>query len=265
MRVAIHQPNFFPWLGFFEKALTSDLFILLDDVQYEKSGKGNWFNRVYVSANGEKKWMSLPVNRKFAGFRNMNEIELAANMNHASDVLNRLGAFYRTSSYKTEVLDYIEGFFKLNHGLLWEMNYAYILDVLKRCGVPEERILLSSSYNSKEVATARLIDLVLRVGGGEYYSGGGAGGSECGQGGSGGSGGGGNGGNGIGVSGNPGSNNTGSGGGSGQGGGGTGGSGRVILRMLTADYSGTTTGSPSVSTSGSDTILVYSGNGSYTA
>jgi hypothetical protein len=176
MRVAIHQPNFFPWLGFFEKALTSDLFILLDDVQYEKSGKGNWFNRVYVSANGEKKWMSLPVNRKFAGFRNMNEIELAANMNHASDVLNRLGAFYRTSSYKTEVLDYIEGFFKLNHGLLWEMNYAYILDVLKRCGVPEERILLSSSYNSKEVATARLIDLVLRVGGGEYYSGGGAGG-----------------------------------------------------------------------------------------
>ncbi len=44
----------------------------------------------------------------------------------------------------------------------------------------------------------------------------------------------------------------------------TGGSGVVILRMPTASYSGTTTGSPSVSTSGSDTILTFTGSGSYT-
>jgi hypothetical protein len=43
-----------------------------------------------------------------------------------------------------------------------------------------------------------------------------------------------------------------------------GGSGVVILRMPTASYSGTTTGSPTVSTSGSDTILVYNASGSYT-
>jgi len=46
--------------------------------------------------------------------------------------------------------------------------------------------------------------------------------------------------------------------------GGAGGSGVVILRMLTTDYSGTTTGSPTVSASGSDTILVYNSSGSYT-
>ena len=44
-----------------------------------------------------------------------------------------------------------------------------------------------------------------------------------------------------------------------------GGSGVVILRMATANYSGTTSGSPSVSTSGSDTILVFNASGSYTA
>ena len=43
-----------------------------------------------------------------------------------------------------------------------------------------------------------------------------------------------------------------------------GGSGVVIIRMATANYSGTTTGSPTVSTSGSDTILVYNSSGSYT-
>jgi hypothetical protein len=46
--------------------------------------------------------------------------------------------------------------------------------------------------------------------------------------------------------------------------GGTGGSGVVILRMPTANYTGTTTGSPTVTTSGSDTILVYNASGSYT-
>ena len=46
--------------------------------------------------------------------------------------------------------------------------------------------------------------------------------------------------------------------------GGAGGSGVVILRMPTAYYSGTTSGSPTVSTSGADTILVYNASGSYT-
>ena len=63
--------------------------------------------------------------------------------------------------------------------------------------------------------------------------------------------------------------NTGSGGGGGglssPRNGGAGGSGVVILRLPTADYTGTTTGSPTVDTDGTDTILTYTGSGSYTA
>ena len=86
----------------------------------------------------------------------------------------------------------------------------------------------------------------------------------------GGTGGGGNAGAGSGGSGtvSAGTANTGGGGGgnwSSSGNSGAGGSGVVILRMLTSKYSGTTTGSPTVTTSGSDTILVYNASGSYTA
>jgi len=63
--------------------------------------------------------------------------------------------------------------------------------------------------------------------------------------------------------------NTGGGGGSGRGdgvaNGGDGGSGVVILRLPTASYSSTTTGTPTVSTDGSDTILLFNASGSYTA
>ena len=107
-------------------------------------------------------------------------------------------------------------------------------------------------------------------------AGGGGGGtySNNGTGGTGGSGGGGNGSNSTSVAGTSGTVNTGGGGGgggsnpaAGQGGsnGGAGGKGVVILSVATSNYSGTTTGSPTVGTSGSNTILTFTGSGSYTA
>jgi hypothetical protein len=99
-------------------------------------------------------------------------------------------------------------------------------------------------------------------GGGNTYNGG--------SGGSGGTGGGGAGGSGTpGTGGNPGiaaTANTGGGGGGGAGStGGTGGKGVVILSVPTTKYSATSTGSPTVTTSGSNTILQFNGTGSYTA
>ena len=100
---------------------------------------------------------------------------------------------------------------------------------------------------------------------------GGGGGSTCIQTiGPGGTGGGGNGAkNTPGINGTSGTANTGSGGGGANaaGGGGTGGAGGkgvVILRIPTAKYSGTTTGSPTVTTDGSDTVLVFNDSGSIT-
>ena len=105
------------------------------------------------------------------------------------------------------------------------------------------------------------------TGGALYYGGGGGGGGD-GTGGAGGSGGGGTGGTGNGGTGTAGTANTGGGGG-GAGGttatSGNGGSGVVIISVPTANYTGTTTGSPTVSTSGANTIMKFAASGSYTA
>jgi hypothetical protein len=100
------------------------------------------------------------------------------------------------------------------------------------------------------------------------YAGGGGGGIQFGgAGGAGGAGGGGAGNGGAGAGTNGTANTGGGGGGDGNAGvnGGTGGSGVVIISIPTAFYSGTTTGSPTVTTSGSNTILKYTGSGTYTA
>jgi hypothetical protein len=96
-----------------------------------------------------------------------------------------------------------------------------------------------------------------------YYAGGGGGTADNGGNGTGGSGGGGNGGNPAGTNGT--ANLGGGGGGSRTAAqGGSGGKGIVILSVPTANYSGTTTGSPTVTTSGANTILSFTGTGSYT-
>jgi len=97
-------------------------------------------------------------------------------------------------------------------------------------------------------------------------AGGGGGGTDATIG-SGGSGGGGNSGSPSSPSGVAGTANTGSGGGASESAGnsGAGGKGVVILSVPTASYSSTSTGSPTVTTSGSNTILQFNGSGSYTA
>ena len=102
---------------------------------------------------------------------------------------------------------------------------------------------------------------VTRAGGG-----GSGGDSSKGINGSGGTGGGGDGG--LSANGTNATVNTGSGGGGGGNGNtssGNGGSGIVIIRLATDNYTGTTTGSPTVTNSGQDTILTFTGSGSYTA
>lgn len=58
MRVAIHQPHYLPWLGYFAKWADADLFVFLDTVQYEKNG---WQNRNRIKTPHGPRWLTVPV------------------------------------------------------------------------------------------------------------------------------------------------------------------------------------------------------------
>ena len=58
MIVAIHQPTFIPWLGYFDRMLRSDLFVILDHVQFERR---NYQNRALIRLEDEARWLTVPV------------------------------------------------------------------------------------------------------------------------------------------------------------------------------------------------------------
>jgi hypothetical protein len=60
MIISIHQPHFLPWLGYFNKALSSDVFVWLHSVQYRK----NYFqNRTRITDGKGPLWLTLPVHK----------------------------------------------------------------------------------------------------------------------------------------------------------------------------------------------------------
>ena len=62
MILAIHQPNYFPWLGYFRKIAESDIFVFLDDAQYTKN---SYINRVQIAAAEGARWLTVPVSYAF--------------------------------------------------------------------------------------------------------------------------------------------------------------------------------------------------------
>ncbi|MFD0774455.1 WbqC family protein [Streptomonospora algeriensis] len=66
MRVAMHQPHYLPWLGLIDKVDQSDLFVVLDQVQYERRG---WQNRNYVAAKSGPVLLTVPVIQRNRGER----------------------------------------------------------------------------------------------------------------------------------------------------------------------------------------------------
>jgi len=60
VKVAIHQPQYLPWLGYLAKWAAADVFIFLDTVQYEKNG---WQNRNRIKTASGPRWLTVPVCR----------------------------------------------------------------------------------------------------------------------------------------------------------------------------------------------------------
>ena len=85
--LSAHQPCYLPWLGFWNKVLRSDIFVILDDVQFEK---GSYINRTKIKTAQGEHWLTIPVPR-YSYKKNISEIEIKDMswvMNHYDTILH---------------------------------------------------------------------------------------------------------------------------------------------------------------------------------
>ena len=176
--VAIHQPNFFPWLGFFDKIARADIFVVLDDAQFAKSGAGTWCNRVRLLFNGVPTWMTMPVRRDYHGVRRVNEMAIVNGQPWREKMRRSIRAHYGRAAFFAAVFPVIERLLDNPTESLADYNLNGIRAVCEALSIDARRIVLSSSLAVDALATDRLIGIVKRVGGTAYLTGGGAGGYQ---------------------------------------------------------------------------------------
>lgn len=169
--VSIHQPNFLPWLGYFQKILTSDVFIFLDDVQIPKKG-GSWTNRVKILIGGHSTWLTVPIVRT-SGFQQVNQIEVV-DSEWKSKCLQSISMAYRRASHYEETMKLIDDIFSIENKNLAEWNSIAVKRILRHLDIADLEIYFASDIHVRSAATQRICDLVKAVGGTEYLSGGGS-------------------------------------------------------------------------------------------
>lgn len=176
--VSIHQPNFFPWLGYFDKIARSDIFVFLDHVQFPKTGGGVWSNRVKMLVGGEARWVTAPIRRSFHGVATVNEIEWADEQPWRSKLLKTLSTNYGRAPYFSETMDLLIPLIEWPDAKLSSFNIHAIKTIAGYLGIPHEHTITSSQLQAQGAATDLLIEITQKMGGTTYMCGGGASGYQ---------------------------------------------------------------------------------------
>lgn len=171
--VAIHQPNFFPWLGYFDKIRRADVFVFLDDVQFPKKG-GSWSNRVRILNAGAPAWLTAPVDRSYSGFRTVLDMRYAEGVDWRAAQLRTLQAAYARAPFFAETSALIEPLLSSPVQAVAEYNIGLVETIAQAVGIAMPRPVRSSALGLETASTQRLIDICRAVGCNVYLSGGGA-------------------------------------------------------------------------------------------
>lgn len=175
--VAIHQPNFFPWLGYFDKMARSDVFVFLDHVQLPKTG-GVWCNRVKMLISSEARWVTAPIKRSFHGVAAINDIEWADDKLWRGKLLKTLSTNYGRAPFFDEAMDLLVQLVKWPESNLSNFNIHAIKTIAELVGVRHEHAVVSSQLQVQGAASDMLIDITQKVSGTAYMCGGGASGYQ---------------------------------------------------------------------------------------
>jgi len=119
MRIAIMQPNYLPWLGYFEMMYHCDTFVVLDDVQYNKKF---WRNRNRIRVKDGAMWLTVPVLTKNKFKQSINEVQINHAVRWQDKHIRSLWLNYHRSPYFHKYYCHLED-------ILTKNNWNYLLDL----------------------------------------------------------------------------------------------------------------------------------------
>ena len=163
--ISIHQSQFLPWVPYFFKIVASDIFIILDDVQYQKNGVQN---RNQIKTPQGASYITVPVNRNL--HTKINEVSVAREF-HIKKLLASIAINYKRAVFFEQVFTKLETvFYQFKGGKLFDLN-KIILQVMLEILEVKTVIKYSSSFAISDNKDEMLLKLILANGEKQYISG----------------------------------------------------------------------------------------------
>jgi len=156
-RVAIMQPYFLPYVGYFHLINSVDEFVIYDNIQYTKKG---WINRNRILVNGSDKILTLPI-KKDSDYLDVKDRFLADSWSKEKiKMLNQIKAAYRKAPYYDRVFPIISSIFELPNTNLFEfiLGSLHLLNSYLRV---DTKITVSSDVNIDHTLRSR--DKVIAI------------------------------------------------------------------------------------------------------
>lgn len=170
MIVSVHQPDYFPYLGYFYKIYKSDLFVFLDDAQFSKLS-GISHNRNKIRKDDTFQYITVPVKYKFGD--SINKVVTIDELYWKNKHLAYFRQNYKEAKFFNDVYQIIEQLLLREYNNFSDMNTTIIIELCRRMGI-DRQFARSSELEIFTSRQQRVIDIVKKVHGDTYYSGNGA-------------------------------------------------------------------------------------------
>jgi hypothetical protein len=166
MIVSIHQPQYLPWLGYFDKIKRSDIFVFLDNVQFKKN---EWQNRNKIKTDKKWQWLTVPIIHKFP--QKINEVKINNTVSWRKKHLNALYNHYSKAKYFKKFIPFFDKTFNMEWENLVDINIYMITYLTEALGIRLKKFIKASELKLREESTERLIDICKQLNADTYLSG----------------------------------------------------------------------------------------------
>lgn len=168
MRIGILQPGYLPWLGFFEQMYKSDIFVIYDDVQYDKE---SWRNRNRIKTANGVQWLTVPVIVRFEDAPLINDIKIDNKLNWRKKHLHSIRQNYSKAAYFKKYIDIFEEAYSKKWQYLVDIDMHFILELAGFLGIDCKKIIRSSTLSVTGDRIERLIKICKLFNADTFYEG----------------------------------------------------------------------------------------------
>lgn len=167
--IAIHQPNYFPWLGYFSKLQKADAFVFLDNVDITLHSSKAITHRTKINFLGKPMWLTLPLEKTET--KEISQLKINFNINWQEKQIQIIKQAYAKAPYFNEVFPTITKLIYYNENNLSKFNIYIIKEIAKLLQIKTAFYVASELGVIENNPTLRLIKICKKLNGIVYLSG----------------------------------------------------------------------------------------------